>query len=144
MTPAPQRENPDDLIARVAEIESESEQPDLGIDLNQYRKQFEIDELIRVQREANDIHKMRLGYAKRIFVLVVGWLMAVAVAVLWTGFGGVNDRAFYLSDKVLIAFISSTTVNVIGLFVVVAKWMYPSGPGSNGKTSDTRKPDSQD
>jgi hypothetical protein len=74
---------------------------------------------------------MRLAYASKIFVLVVTWLIGVAIAVLWTGFGGVNDRAFYLSDKVLIAFISSTTINVIGLFFVVAKWMYPSGAGTN-------------
>jgi len=29
-------------------------------------------------------------------------------------------------DKVLIAFITSTTINVVGLFVVVAKWMFPT------------------
>jgi hypothetical protein len=29
----------------------------------------------------------------------------------------------------LIAFITSTTVNVVGLFVLVAKWMFPAGSG---------------
>jgi hypothetical protein len=32
---------------------------------------------------------------------------------------------FTLSDKVLIAFITSTTASVIGIFIIVAKWLFP-------------------
>jgi hypothetical protein len=37
---------------------------------------------------------------------------------------------------VLIAFIGSTTVNVVGLFVLVAKWMYPGD--AKGRTDRTQ------
>jgi hypothetical protein len=123
---------------KAAEAECVPDQPDLGASLDDHRRLYEIEELARIQREANDIHTMRLEYANRIFTLVVLWLIAVGIAVLASGFGGVNDRGFYLSDKVLIAFISSTTINVIGLFIVVAKWMYPSTP-TNGKPSDDKQ-----
>ena len=33
-------------------------------------------------------------------------------------------RTFYLSDNVLIALITSTTVNVIGIFVIAARWLF--------------------
>ena len=51
------------------------------------------------------------------------WLVCVSVAVFFTGF---SYKDFSLSGKVLIAFITSTTINVVGLFVVVAKWMFPT------------------
>jgi hypothetical protein len=33
---------------------------------------------------------------------------------------------FELSDAVLIALITTTTVNVLGLFYIVARWLFPS------------------
>lgn len=43
---------------------------------------------------------------------------------------------FHLSDSVLIAFITSTTVAVLGLFLTAANWLY--GRPENKKTSHTR------
>jgi len=41
---------------------------------------------------------------------------------------------FALSDKVLIAFITSTTASVIGIFYVVAKWLFPAPPPDKPKS----------
>lgn len=62
-------------------------------------------------------------YIPRLFWLIVSWLVIVVIfvaltATLW--------NHFKLSDGVLIAFITSTTVSVLGLFVIVARWLFPS------------------
>jgi hypothetical protein len=116
----------DRVIREAAEAEKppQSIGPDEGrdyaLDLEVHaRKCFE-DELKQLQ----DNHDLRLKYVGRIFYLVAVWLGCV---VLCVGVSGFNLWGFRLSDTVLIAFISSTTVNVVGLFVLVAKWMFPDG-----------------
>jgi hypothetical protein len=64
---------------------------------------------------------LKIGFAFLLFLLVVVWLLVV---IIYTGFAGFNFRGFELSDSVLIAFITSTTVSVLGLFHYVAKWLY--------------------
>ena len=66
---------------------------------------------------------LKIDYVGRLFLLIVGWLVVVLVYVLMAGF---KWKGFELSDNVLIAFITSTTVSVIGLFHYVAKWLYPN------------------
>lgn len=99
-------------------------EPDLSLDLAEHKLSVELEALRQQLDEARDTHQLRLGYASRIFWLVVAWLACVAVAVFMSGFA---LWSFKLSDKVLITFITSTTINVVGLFVVVAKWMFPNG-----------------
>ncbi|MFL0803392.1 MAG: hypothetical protein K6L81_06715 [Agarilytica sp.] len=99
-------------------------EPDLSIDLEEHQLFYQVESLKQELKEAQDTHTLRLGYAGRIFWLVCAWLVCVAIAVFMSGF---NVSGFSLSDKVLITFITSTTVNVVGLFVVVAKWMFPNG-----------------
>ena len=65
---------------------------------------------------ASDTHT---GYS----VLLCVWLSFLAICLLMAGLG---CWGFKLSDNVLIAFIASTLINVLGLFVVVAKWMFPN------------------
>jgi len=61
----------------------------------------------------------RKGFAWAIFVMVLLWL----VAVLWIVY--LSDRHFLVLDKaVLIALIISGSVNVIGLFSNVAKYLF--------------------
>ena len=80
-------------------------------------------------KESNDTHKLRLKYTGRIFWLICIWLACVVVAVFMSGFSGFG---FNLSDTILIAFISSTTITVVGLFAVIAKWMFPQGQQQKG------------
>lgn len=97
--------------------------PDLENDLEEHRLKVEIDLLQQQFREASDTHDLRLSYANRLFWLVCAWLACVVFAVELTGF---KTWGFTLSDPILIAFITTTTINVVGLFFVVAKWLFPS------------------
>ena len=110
----------------------ETDLPDFEIDLEEHRLQYEIDSLRQQLRESVDTHELRIGYANKIFILVCIWLGCVLLGVLLTGF---NLGGFVLSDKVLITFITSTTINVVGLFAIVAKWMFLQ----NGKNQDLKK-----
>jgi hypothetical protein len=65
----------------------------------------------------------REKYARRIFVLVCVWIILIFVLLLCQGFGDVI-RYKPLSDKVLIALITSTTVNVIGTLIIVLKYIF--------------------
>lgn len=79
------------------------------------------DELIT----ARDLHDTRKEYTSKLFWLIVVWLSIVVLFVLLSA---TLKPRFSLSDGVLIAFITSTTVSVLGLFVLVAKWLFPQGP----------------
>ena len=61
--------------------------------------------------------KERKKYANRIYWLIVVWLLGIAVLLF----------CFYsrVDSSVLIALLSGTTVNVLGIFVVVAKYLFP-------------------
>lgn len=73
--------------------------------------------------EQHEVHLTRLGYVPKLFWLIVGWLVVASAFLAFAGFG---FYGFTLSEKVLIALITSTTANVLGLFYVVAKWLYPA------------------
>ena len=105
--------------------------PDLSLDLVEHKLSFQVQTLEQELLESKDTQNLRLNYSNKIFWLVCSWLVCVAVSVFLAGFKIYN---FSLSDKVLITFITSTTVNVVGLFVVVAKWMFPSNNNTKKKS----------
>lgn len=67
----------------------------------------------------------RLRYAKRIYWLLVGWLGWMGGVVIAQG---LRLRGFVLADGVLIALVGSTTATVIGIFLIVANYLFPRGP----------------
>ncbi len=73
--------------------------------------------------------KQRKEYANKIFYLIVVWLIVLLGVLLLQGFGKTDD-GFSLSDSVLLAFIGGTTVNVLGIFVIVAKYIFRILPDS--------------
>jgi len=71
-------------------------------------------DLARTQREK---------YARHTFWLVCGWIVLIFVLLLLQGFSGyIGYRP--LSDSVLIALISSTTINIIGTLIIVLKFIF--------------------
>ncbi len=74
-------------------------------------------------KERVEVHGIRKKYIGWLFALTVTWLIIVIIFLI---LNAVAKNFFSLSDAVLIAFITSTTVAVIGLFVIVARWLYPS------------------
>lgn len=67
----------------------------------------------------------RKNYAKKLFRLISWWLLGMFVMVVSYGW---TDSYFKPSEKVMLALIGSTTVNVLGLFAIVAKYFFPSIP----------------
>lgn len=101
-------------LPRQADLSQELELQKLAHDLNILKEKL---------KQSADTHQLRIGYANKIFRLVCGWLAFVLAGMICSGF---HLWGFQLSDKVLIAFIVSTTASVIGLFAIVAKWLFPN------------------
>lgn len=72
----------------------------------------------------------RETYAKGIFQLVCVWIFLIFVLLLLQGFSNLVGYK-PLSDPVLIALISSTTVNVIGTLIIVLKYIFKVSPPSS-------------
>ena len=80
-------------------------------------------ELASVQQDIEERRK----YAHRIFCLIVGWLIAVAVILFLQGFHvAIHASAFSLPSSVLLATIGGTTASVLGIFVIVTKYLFPN------------------
>ncbi|MDQ6786116.1 MAG: DUF3112 domain-containing protein [Acidobacteriota bacterium] len=77
-----------------------------------------------------ELHDTRKQYVGRLFWLITAWLAIVIALVILTA---TLKDVFSLDTSVLIAFITSTTVSVIALFVIVAKWLFPSANNEDKK-----------
>jgi hypothetical protein len=97
--------------------------PESDVLVDDEKKTLELEGLKGKLNRIANIHEVRKTYLRRLFVLTVIWLVMVVVFVLMAGFG---YRGFKLADSVIIAFITSTTVSVLGLFHFAAKWLFPA------------------
>jgi hypothetical protein len=82
----------------------------------------------------------RKTYARCIFWLIVGWLLAMFLLLIFCGIQRVTvviggskyfidvSGKFQLSDKVLVTLIGGTTANVLGLFAIVCNYLFPKQP----------------
>jgi hypothetical protein len=61
-------------------------------------------------------------WAKRLFPLCAGWLLAVVAVLTLQGF---NLWGFHLDNSVLIAFIGTTTADVLGLGYIAVNYLFP-------------------
>jgi len=80
------------------------------------RNEVELEELKQNLRE-------RKKYAFWLFVALCFWLLAILGILVLQGF---SVCGFTLSEPVIIAALGTTTINVIGLFFVVVKYIFPS------------------
>ena len=78
-------------------------------------------ELVNRQLE-QDITE-RKKYANRSFWLVVGWIVAIFAIIVLQGFSA--KTGFSISDTVLMTLIGGTTINILGIFIVVANYLFP-------------------
>lgn len=63
-------------------------------------------------------------YAKRLYVLLCLWLGGLFVVLFLQGFA--RGIWFTLTENVLLAVVGGTTLNVLGLFTIVVRYMFPS------------------
>lgn len=97
-----------------------------SIEIRTLRHEF--DELKREAGRRSQVHWTRIVVLAALFTLICIWLYFIG-NVLWECAvfpEGLERDPFQLPDSVAIALITSTTVNVLGLFVLAARWLYPS------------------
>jgi hypothetical protein len=79
-------------------------------------------ELKRIElKERCALREFRAFYSNAIFWVTVLWVVAILVVTILCG-----KDILCLDNKVLIALISTTTVNVFAFFVLVVKYMFQS------------------
>ena len=84
-----------------------------------------LDDLDRRQKE-QDI-EARKKYVSRIYRLVVSWLAAVIGVVLLEGQGEAPWLVpFSLDTAVLVALVTSATATVVGILLVVVRYLFPT------------------
>lgn len=86
-------------------------------------------------RENKKLNKIRRVYTQKLHRLNWGWIIAVGVIVILSGLKTphFNDPkceaycfGFGMSEPIMIAFITTTMATVIGIFLIVAKWLFPA------------------
>jgi uncharacterized membrane protein YhdT len=68
----------------------------------------------------------RKKYAHRTFCLISTWLVAVYILILLEGFAGLPRSWFNLDKTVLLTVVGSTTASVLGIFIVVMHYLFPT------------------
>lgn len=114
---------PDDAAADEEQYLAE------GKEQEEYLHQKEMHALER-QSVRQDIRE-RKKYANKIFWMISVWLVAVFLLLILCGVEhwrccGNEMFSFKLSDSVLLAIVGGTTANVLGLFIVVANYLFPN------------------
>lgn len=61
----------------------------------------------------------RTIYSHRIFFMTCGWLISVITILVLVGI-----KVLLLSDAVIIALLGTTTINVLGFFVIVTQYLF--------------------
>lgn len=98
----------------------------MGSDEEQYfdreSKQVALDhEKERLESDRQDRDERRT-YGNKIFCLICCWLVGLAALLMAQGF---EDFPFKLETGVMLAVVGGTTINVLGLFVIVANYLFP-------------------
>jgi hypothetical protein len=84
------------------------------VEAESYRKAFDANEEQR--------HRHREMVTPALRNITQGWIIAVVMFLFWQGFG-YRIGFFHLSDNVLITLLTTTTVNVLGLFCLALKYL---------------------
>jgi len=107
-------------IDEVATSEASKEAKSDTVSINErYKLQIkrEREDLLQIKR----INEVQLSMLDALFRLIKLWLFSVILVVAVRAF---NLARFELSDKVMITYITSTTVSVLGLFHIAARWLF--------------------
>lgn len=91
---------------------------------NEDKRDKEEQILIERLKDSQQNREQRKQYANKIFWLVCAWLVVLVIIVGQAGCG-----RLILSDSVLIALISGASINIIGLMVIVANYLFPKNGG---------------
>jgi hypothetical protein len=74
------------------------------------------------RKEEEQKHRQREYMTPALRNIACGWILAVIVILFYQG---LKAWGFNLSDKVLITLLTTTSVNVLGLFLIALNYLYP-------------------
>lgn len=113
---------PEDKLELVDAEEPKTLDPETRAAYNEETKDLQDDQLREAIKDLQQDRVQRKQYADRLFRLVVVWLIVVGVMVFLHGF---SDFPFKLPVAVLNTLIGSTTASILGLFAIVANYLFP-------------------
>lgn len=70
-----------------------------------------------------DLHDLRKEYLNKIYGLIITYLIVIGVLIVVQIVLKCLNKA--LNDSVLITILITTTANVLGIFYIVTKWLFP-------------------
>lgn len=120
----------------------------LPLDVIRYRALMtKVEDLEHQLKERRQLHKLRKRHSSRLFSLTVAWVCLVWLVVLLQGFGQwftpilpwFDYIKFHLTDTVAVAFITSTTATVLGLYGIAAYWLFGKPKKDEGEPPKKEK-----
>lgn len=143
---------PEDLRSASRKGSAQSEDPGRSLDDYKFKRlETEIEDLSQQLSERRDLHSIRTKHAWLLFGLTIGWVGVIWLVVLLQGFGqwfppfpspSIDEKYlhFSLSNTVIVAFMTSTTATVLGLYGIAAYWLYGKKPPvKSGKADEEKK-----
>lgn len=99
-------------------------------DWEQQVKEAKAKNTIHAHEHEKQCRKIQVYTIPVVFAIVLFWLLCTQVIVILVGSSELD-----LSDTIMVAYLTSTTVNVIGLLYVILKWLYHTPLQEGSKSS---------
>lgn len=112
----------DKIVRELADDKGIEEEGNLGIDISFWEAQMKKKEVESRQEALNDMRQdreQRKSFSSRIFVFMCLYMLVSIVIVFFCGF-----HIMELSEAIIIALLTTTLANVIGVFNFVAKYLF--------------------
>jgi magnesium-transporting ATPase (P-type) len=106
------------LKIKAVDIKKEDK---ISEDIDQELKRVELQQKTEHLERNKQDRTERKSYANKVFYLISVFICLTLLIVFLAGF---KCGSFQLSDTVLTVLLSTTTVNVIGIFMVVMKYLF--------------------
>lgn len=119
---SPPSKKPKDVAKALLEVSEPLRKP-LPSTLSVGRKEEKrfIREDIKDRQQRRKLQKI---VAPQIVWLTIGWLVGVFIIIVLSGFGNAFCW-FKISDRILLVLLGTATTNVLGLFFILAKHLFP-------------------
>lgn len=75
-------------------------------------------------RQLKEEHELRKKFMPYVYWLVVGVIGSTILLLLVAGIVNARGKSF-LSDKVLITLLTATVADILGIFYIAIRWLYP-------------------
>jgi hypothetical protein len=105
----------------AAPVERAQDEPDAQTNLESFEREKQKAELDSFRQDTGE----RKRYARNIFILTCTWVGAIYILLIFQGFGGLWRWNFHLTDSIILTAIGSTTANIVGVFLIVARYFFP-------------------